>query len=125
MSDLSLTANIYHSSSDYLELLNNFLASVNFAKSKGEVYTDDFVEAIFAEMLDQDDSTPEIELLRSIFERYYREKNLNPRQQFTKILKGLQNAPLDEQTVSNIRVLVELLKFHCAQSYARMKGSKI
>lgn len=125
MSDLSLSSNIYHSSSGYLEILNNFLASVNFAKSKGEIFKDDSIEAIFSEMLDKEESSPEIELLRSIFERYYREKNLNPQKQLNKILKGLQQTPLDEQTLSNIRVLVELLKFHCAQSYARMKGTKM
>lgn len=124
MSTIALNSNIYHSTSGYLEILNNFLASANFANSKGQSFKDETVEAIFSEMVEQETIMPEIQLLRSIFEKYYRGKGKNPKNQLSNILKGLRQAELDDQTLASIKSLVDLLKFHCAQSYARMKGLK-
>ena len=43
MSELGLHSNIYHSARTYLDLLNNFLVEVNYAKEIGQPYTNEDV----------------------------------------------------------------------------------
>lgn len=122
MSNIGLNSNIYHSTRAYLDLLNNFLIDVNFAKETGKPYSNEEVLEFFRTLLDKSLIDPEKQLLRSFFNRFYKEKSKDTDKELTNIAKHLQNADLDEKTLKDIEALVDVLKFQCAQSYARMKG---
>lgn len=122
MSNIGLNSNIYHSTRAYLDLLNNFLIDVNYAKETGKPYSNEEVLGFFKKLSDKSLIDPEKQLLRSFFNRFYKEKNKNTDNELSNITKHLQNADLDEKTLKDIESLVDVLKFQCAQSYARIKG---
>lgn len=122
MSNIGLNSNIYHSTRAYLDLLNNFLIDVNYAKETGKSYSNEEVLEFFKTLSDKSLIDPEKQLLRSFFNRFYKEKSKDTDKELANIAKHLQNADLDEKTLTDIEALVDVLKFQCAQSYARIKG---
>lgn len=122
MSNIGLNSNIYHSTRAYLDLLNNFLIDVNYAKETGKHYSNVEVLDFFRTLSDKSLIDPEKQLLRSFFNRFYKEKSKDTDKELTNIVNHLQNADLDEKTLKDIEALVDVLKFQCAQSYARIKG---
>jgi len=122
MSNIGLNSNIYHSTRIYLDLLNNFLIDLNYAKEIGKPYTNDQVVDFFKKIIEKSDPDPEVRLLRSFFNRYYNEKRKDTKEELTKIITSLLNADLDKTILDEIESLVDVLKYQCAQSYARMKG---
>lgn len=122
MSNIGLNSNIYHSTRAYLDLLNNFLIDVNYAKETGKSYSSEDVSEFFKTLSDKSLIDPEKQLLRSFFNRFYKEKSKDTEKELSNIARHLQNADLDEKTLKDIEALVDVLKFQCAQSYARMKG---
>ena len=122
MSNIGLNSNIYHSTRAYLDLLNNFLIDVNYAKETGKHYSNVEVLEFFKTLSDKSLIDPEKQLLRSFFNRFYKEKSKDTDKELTNIVNHLQNADLDEKTLKDIEALVDVLKFQCAQSYARIKG---
>lgn len=122
MSNIGLNSNIYHSTRSYLDLLNNFLIDVNYAKETGKPYSNEDVLEFFKNLSNKSLVDPEKQLLRSFFNRFYKEKSKNTEKELLHIAQGLQSADLDEKILKEIESLVDVLKFQCAQSYARMKG---
>jgi hypothetical protein len=124
MSNIGLNSNIYHSTRNYLDLLNNFLVEVNFAKENGKTYTDDKVVKFFHYIGDKSKVDPEIQLLRSFFNRFYRDKHKSTEKELLTLAEKVEKAELDSQSLSEIEALVDILQYQCAQSYARMKGNR-
>lgn len=124
MSNIGLNSNIYHSTRTYLDLLNNFLIDVNYAKETGRPYSNEEVLDFFKRLSEKSLTDPEVQMLRSFFNRFYKEKNRNTEKELANITQHLQNADLDKSILQEIEALVDVLKFQCAQSYARMKGTR-
>ncbi len=122
MSNIGLNSNIYHSTRAYLDLLNNYLIDVNYAKETGKTYSNEEVLEFFKRLSEKSLVDPEAQLLRSFFNRFYKEKSKDTEKELSNIAKHLQNADLDNKTLKDIEALVDVLKFQCSQSYARMKG---
>ena len=122
MSNIGLNSNIYHSTRAYLDLLNNYLIDVNYAKETGKPYSNEEVLEFFKRLSEKSLIDPEVQLLRSFFNRFYKEKSKDTAKELTNIAKHLQNSDLDTKVLKDIEALVDVLKFQCAQSYARMKG---
>jgi hypothetical protein len=122
MSNIGLNSNIYHSTRIYLDLLNNFLIDANYAKETGKPYSNDDVLDFFKNLANKSIVDPEKQLLRSFFNRFYKEKRKDTEKELSNIAKHLENAELDNKTLKDIEALVDVLKFQCSQSYARMKG---
>jgi hypothetical protein len=122
MSNIGLNSNIYHSTRAHLDLLNNFLIEVNYAKETGKPYSNEDVLEFFKNLSGKNLIDPEKQLLRSFFNRFYKEKSRDTTKELLNIAKHLQSADLDDKTLKDIEALVDVLKFQCAQSYARMKG---
>jgi len=122
MSDIGLNSNIYHSTRGYLDLLNNFLIDVNYAKETGKPYNNEEVLEFFQRLSEKSLIDPEAQLLRSFFNRFYKEKNKNTEKELSNIATHLKNSDLDSKVLKDIEALVDVLKFQCSQSYARMKG---
>jgi hypothetical protein len=124
MSNIGLNSNIYHSTRNYLDLLNNFLVEVNFAKENGKTYTDDKVVEFFHYIGDKSKVDPEIQLLRSFFSRFYKDKHKSTEKELLTLAEKVEKAELDSQSLSEIEALVDVLQYQCAQSYARMKSNR-
>lgn len=122
MSNIGLNSNIYHSTRVYLDLLNNFLIDVNYAREIGKSYSNEQVLEFFMNLSDKSLIEPEKQLLRSFFNRFYKEKGKDTEKELSNIAKHLQDSDLDEKILKDIESLVDVLKFQCAQSYARIKG---
>jgi hypothetical protein len=122
MSNIGLNSNIYHSARTYLDLLNNFLIDVNYAKETGKPFSSEEVFEFFKKLSEKSLIDPEAQLLRSFFNRFYKEKSKDTEKELANIAKHLQNAEIDNKVLKDIEALVDVLKFQCAQSYARMKG---
>lgn len=122
MSNIGLNSNIYHSTRAYLDLLNNYLIDVNYAKETGRPYSNEEVLEFFQKLSQKSLIDPEAQLLRSFFNRFYKEKSKDTEKELSNIAKHLENADLDNKILHEIESLVDVLKFQCAQSYARMKG---
>jgi hypothetical protein len=122
MSNIGLNSNIYHSTRVYLDLLNNYLIDVNYAKETGKSYSNEEVLDFFQKLSQKSLTDPEAQLLRSFFNRFYKEKSKDTEKELSNIAKHLENAELDNKILHEIESLVDVLKFQCAQSYARMKG---
>ncbi|MFL5787256.1 MAG: hypothetical protein ACJ748_04330 [Flavisolibacter sp.] len=122
MSDIGLNSNIYHSIRGYLDLLNNFLIDVNYAKETGKTYSNNDVLEFFQRLSDKSFVDPEAQILRSFFNRFYKEKSKNTEKELRKIAQHLRIADLDSTVMKDIEALVDVLKFQCSQSSARMKG---
>lgn len=122
MSDIGLNSNIFHSTRTYLDLLNNFLIDVNNAQETGAAYSNGEVIEFFQRISNKSLIDPEAQLLRSFFNRFYKEKSKNTEKELKNIIQHLQNSELDSKTMDDIEALVDVLKFQCSQSYARMKG---
>ena len=124
MSNIGLNSNIYHSTRNYLDLLNNFLVEVNFAKENGKTYKDDNVVKFFHNVGDKSKVDPEIQLLRSFFNRFYKDKNKSTEKELLTLAEKVEKAELDSKSLRDIEALVDVLQYQCAQSYARMKGTR-
>lgn len=122
MSNIGLNSNIYHSTRAYLDLLNNFLIEANYAKETGSAYTNTDVLNFFRQVSDKGLIDPEKQLVRSFFNRFYKEKRKNTDKELLNIVEHLQAEKLDKEVLADIESLVDVLKFQSAQSYARMKG---
>ncbi|HMU46534.1 MAG TPA: hypothetical protein PKC72_09210 [Chitinophagaceae bacterium] len=122
MSNIGLNSNIYHSTREYLDLLNNFLIEANYAKETGVSYSNDEVLNFFKQLSDKALIDPEKQLVRSFFNRFYKEKRKNTNNELLNIVQHLQADNLDKDVLNSIESLVDVLKFQSAQSYARMKG---
>jgi hypothetical protein len=122
MSNIGLNSNIYHSARTYLDMLNNFLIDVNYAKEIGKPYSSDEVLDFFKRLSDKSLIDPETQMLRSFFNRFYKQKSKDTLKELSNIAKHLQNAEIENKTLKDIEALVDVLKFQCAQSYTRMKG---
>ena len=124
MSDIGLNSNIYHSTRIYLDLLNNFLIDFNYSKEIGNKITNEEVVNFFNRIGDKSNVDPEVQMLRSFFNRFYKEKQRNIQDELSALARRIEKADLDNQSLKDIETLVDILKFQCAQSYARMKGSR-
>jgi hypothetical protein len=124
MSSTGLNSNIYQSTRLYLDLLNNFLIEANYAKETGKAYSNQDVLEFFKGLADKSSIDPEKQLLRSFFNRFYKLKSKNTENQLAYIARNLQSNSFDAKVLSEIESLVDVLKFQCAQSYARMKGGR-
>lgn len=124
MSNIGLNSNIYHSTRTYLDLLNNYLIDFNYAKETGKTYSNDKVVNFFHRISDKSKVDPEVQLLRSFFNRFYREKHKTTEKELSNLAEKVEKADLDTQSLKEIEALVDVLKYHCAQSYARMKGNR-
>lgn len=124
MSNIGLNSNIYHSTRTYLDLLNNYLIDFNYAKEMGKTYTNDKVVSFFHRVGDKSRVDPEVQLLRSFFNRFYKEKHKSIEKELSTLAQKIENANLDNQSIKEIEALVDILKYQCAQSYARMKGNR-
>jgi hypothetical protein len=124
MSELGLHSNIYHSARTYLDLLNNFLVEVNYAKEIGQPYTNEDVLMFFNKLSDKTAIDPEKQMLRSFFNSYYKMKRKNTERELSNIAKHIQNSEINDKILKEIEDLVGVLKYQCAQSFARMKGIK-
>jgi hypothetical protein len=124
MSNIGLNSNIYHSTRSYLDLLNNYLIDFNYAREMGRTYTNDKVVNFFQRVGDKSKVDPEVQLLRSFFNRFYKEKHKSTEKELSTLAEKVENADLDNQSIKEIEALVDVLKYHCAQSYARMKGNR-
>ncbi len=124
MSTIGLNSNIYHSTRTYLDLLNNYLIDVNYAKETGKPYSNEEVSEFFVRLSEKSLIDPEAQLLRSFFNRFYKQKSKDTEKELSKIAKHLQNSEIDNQVLKDIEALVDVLKFQCSQSYARMKGTR-
>lgn len=122
MSNIGLNSNIYHSTRAYLDLLNNFLIEANYAKETGSAYSNSDVLNFFRQVSDKGLIDPEKQLVRSFFNRFYKEKRKNTDKELSNIVEHLQAEKLDNEVLADIESLVDVLKFQSAQSYARMKG---
>jgi hypothetical protein len=122
MSSIGLNSNIYHSTRAYLDLLNNFLIEANYAKETGVSYSNNEVLNFFKQLSDKALIDPEKQLVRSFFNRFYKEKRKSTDKELLNIVKHLQVDNLDKEVLNDIESLVDVLKFQSAQSYARMKG---
>ncbi len=124
MSNIGLNSNIYHSTKTYLDLLNNYLIDFNYAKEMGKAHTNDTVVHFFHRVGDKSKVDPENQLLRSFFNRYFKERDKDIEKELFKLAEKVEKADLDTQSIEEIEALVDILKFQCAQSYARMKGNR-
>lgn len=124
MSNIGLNSNIYYSTRAYLDLLNNYLIDVNYAKETGQPYSNEEVLEFFQRLSEKSLIDPEAQLLRSFFNRFYKEKNKETEKELSNIAKQLQKSDLDNKVLKDIEALVDVLKFQCAQSFARMKGAR-
>lgn len=122
MSNIGLNSNIYHSTRAYLDLLNDYLIDVNYAKETGTPYTNQEVIDFFKKVTEKSSVEPEYQLLRSFFNRFYKEKHKDTEKELSNIFHRLQKSDIDNQILKEIEALVDVLKFQCAQSFARMKG---
>ena len=124
MSELGLHSNIYHSARTYLDLLNNFLVEVNYAKEIGEPYKNDDVLIFFNKLSDRTAVDPENQMFRSFFNSYYKNKHKNTENELNNIAQHIRNTDINDKILKEIEDLVGVLKYQCAQSFARMKGIK-
>ncbi|WHZ06850.1 MAG: hypothetical protein OJF59_000603 [Cytophagales bacterium] len=124
MSTIGLNSNIYHSTRVYLDLLNNFLIDANYAKEIGKPYSNEDVLEFFKNLAAKNLIDPEKQMLRSFFNRFYKEKRKDTETELANIAQHLQNSEVDTKTLKEIEALVDVLKFQCSQSYARMKGTR-
>jgi hypothetical protein len=124
MSNIGLNSNIYQSTRTYLDLLNNFLVDVNYALEKGEPYSTYEVIDFLKKINEETNLDPEVQLMRSFFNRFYKERSKKTENELAKIISHLENSNLDKDTIKEIESLVKVLKFQNAQSYTRMKGIK-
>ena len=122
MSDIGLNSNIYHSTRIYLDLLNNFLINFNYAKETGEKYTNNNVVKFFHRLSDKSKVDPEVQMLRSFFNRFYKEKKRDLQTELDSLARKIETTDLDNQSLREIEALVDILRDQCAQSYTRMKG---
>ncbi len=122
MSNIGLNANIYHSTRVYLDLLNNFLIDYNYAKEIGKPYNNEEVINFFIRISENSNDDPEYQLLRSFFSRFYKIKKKDTQKELFNISERLQKSDVDRNILKEIEALVDVLKFQCAQAYARMKG---
>ncbi len=122
MSDLGLHSSIYNSARIYLDMLNNFLIEVNYAKEIGKPYTNEDVQMFFYRLIDKTSVDPEKQMLRSFFNSFYKMKRKDTERELTNIAKHIQNTEINEKILKDIEDLVGVLKYQCAQSFARMKG---
>ncbi len=124
MSELGLHSNIYHSARTYLDLLNNFLVEVNYAKEIGQPYKNEDVLIFFNKLSDKSAIDPEKQMLRSFFNSYYKLKRKNTERELSNIAKHIQNAEFNDKILKDIEDLLGVLKYQCSQSFSRMKGIK-
>jgi hypothetical protein len=124
MSDIGLNSNIYHSTREYLDLLNNYLVDYNYAKETGNTHTNEKVVVFLKRIGDKSKVDPEAQLLRSFFNRFYKERRKETEKELSILAKKIEGADVDNHALKEIEALVDVLKFQCAQSYARMKGNR-
>ena len=108
MSDIGLNSNIYHSTRAYLDLLNNFIINVNYANETGTTYSNDEVLEFFQRLSDKSLIDPEAQLLRSFFNRFYKEKSKNTEKELSNIAQHLKNSKLDSKVLKDIESLVDV-----------------
>jgi hypothetical protein len=124
MSNIGLNSNIYHSTRAYLDLLNNYLIDFNYAKEIGKNYTNDKVTEFFKRLSDKSKVDPEVRMIRSFFNSFYKERKKDTDKELIEIVEELQKPEPNTEVLREIEELVDVLKFQCAESYARMKGTK-
>jgi len=122
MSNIGLNTNIYHSTRIYLDLLNNFLVDFNYAKETGNNYKNEEVIKFFNRVSDSSYIDPETQILRSFFNRFYQTKKKSAESEIKKLIGKVEKENLDNNAIQEIEELIEILKYECSQSYARMKG---
>ena len=117
MSNIGLNSNIYHSTRVYLDLLNDYLAELNYAKERGILYKNDKVTEFFQRINDKTKVDPEARMLRSFFNHFYNEHKKNMDREISSLIKHLNKSEPDINILKEIEELVEVLKDQCAQDY--------
>ncbi|TAL67949.1 MAG: hypothetical protein EPN82_12825 [Bacteroidetes bacterium] len=123
MSSIGLNTNIYHSTRTYLDLLNNFLIDLNYSKELGQAYSNDAVIDFFRKLTVDSNIEPELQMIRSFFNRFYKEKRKDFKESLNTIILNVGKSEINEDILKEIIELIDVLKFQCAISFARMKGT--
>ena len=122
MSNIGLNSNIYHSTRTYLDLLNNYLIDINYAREIGEHYKNDKVAEFFQRVSDKSRVDPEARMIRSFFSNFYKQHKKDTDKELSTIVKQLRKSDPDSRVLEDIEELVNVLKDQCAQAYARLKA---
>lgn len=105
-------------------MLNNYLIDFNYAKEIGKNYSNDKVTEFFKQLSDKSKTDPEVRMIRSFFNSFYKERKKDTDRELQEIVDELQKPEPNTEALKEIEELIDVLKYQCAESYARMKGGK-
>lgn len=122
MSNVGLNASIYHTTRNYMDLLNHFLVDVNYSHELNHHVEPEMVLTFLKTLLNKDLPDPTLKLVRSVFQSYYENHHRDIVPAINLITTKLENNQIDRDTVHELEDLIEVLKTECDESYARLKG---
>lgn len=122
MSNIGLNSSIYHSTRNYLDLLNHFLVDLNYAQEMGKQFDHSSVVEFFSKVNDKQNLDPTMRLIRSMFYAYYRENRKDPEKGIKELTGKLENQNIDTALISDLESFIDMLRYQCEESYARLKG---
>jgi hypothetical protein len=119
MSDTGLNANIYHLTSKYLGILNDFIITIkdDSAKVSPEKYQE--VKELFEKLKDDESIDPRIQVLSVIIEAELRKKNFSKSKFFNSIAADI-NQKRYESLSRNLHHVVNALDREYSHALAKM-----
>lgn len=124
MSSIGLNSNLYEVSRYYLDLLNSFVVESNYALSQKQSISNSDVISFFKSLDNQALSEPQLIIVYSLFNYYYKQRNRNIHNELNDIVSKLEQSRIDGSLLSSIAELIEVLNTQCVQSYLKIKGIK-
>lgn len=124
MSNIGLNSSIYHTTRNYLDLLNHFLVDLNYAQEMGKSFDHSAVVDFLNKLNSKNNLDPTLRLIRSMFYAYYKENKRDPEKGLKELAEKLQKDSINTTEISDLECFIDMLKFQCDESYARLKGKE-
>ncbi|MBB6324472.1 hypothetical protein FHS59_000087 [Algoriphagus iocasae] len=119
MSDIGLNANIYHLTSKYLGILNDFIISIKNDSTEVSQEKYQEVKILFEKLKDEDNIDPRIQVLSVIIEAELRKKNF-PKSKFFNSITSDINQKKYESLSRKLNHVVNALDNEYSHALAKM-----
>lgn len=124
MSNVGLNSSIYHTTRNYLDLLNHFLVDLNYAQEMGKSFDHTAIVDFLNKLNSKNNLDPTLRLIRSMFYAYYRENRRDPEKGLQELVQKLQKEKIETTEISDLESFIDMLKYQCDESYSRLKGKE-